>query len=67
MFRKSSASTQMDMFSSPENVSGKESNEVVLRSQGMAQYIFNQITSKIDESIFSVLYKMGTWEFQRHR
>ena len=59
MFRKSSTTTQMDMFSSPEMFLGKRALKSYSDPKGWQNVFFDLVTSRIDESIFSVLYKSG--------
>lgn len=59
MFRKSSATSQMDLFSSPEMFLGKRAMKSYSDPQGWHNVFFDLVTSKIDEGIFSVLYKSG--------
>lgn len=59
MFKKSSATSQMDLFSSPEMFLCKRAVKSYSDPKGWHNVFFDLVTSKIDEDIFSVLYKSG--------
>lgn len=59
MFKKSSTTQQMDLFSSPEMFLGKRAMKSYSDPKGWHNVFFDLVTSKIDEDIFSVLYKSG--------
>lgn len=59
MFRKSSTTSQMDLFSSPEMFLGKRAMKSYSDPKGWHNIFFDLVTSRIDEDIFSVLYKSG--------
>lgn len=59
MFKKSSTTSQMDLFSSPEMFLGKRAMKSYSDPKGWHNIFFDLVTSKIDEDIFSVLYKSG--------
>lgn len=59
MFKKSSTTSQMDLFSSPEMFLGKRANKTYSDPKGWHNVFFAEVTSRIDEEMFSVLYKDG--------
>ncbi len=59
MFKKSGTTSQMDLFSSPEMFLGKRANKSYSDPGRWHNVFFDQVTSKIDEDLFSVLYKSG--------
>lgn len=59
MFKKSSTTTQMDLFSSPEMFLGKRAMKSYSDPKAWHNVFFDLVTSRIDEDIFSVLYKGG--------
>lgn len=59
MFKKSGTTQPMDLFSSPEMFLGKRAMKSYSDPKGWHNIFFDLVTSKIDEDIFSVLYKSG--------
>lgn len=59
MFRKSGTESQMDLFPSPEMFLGKRANKSYADPKRWHNVFFKEVTSRIDEDIFSVLYKEG--------
>ena len=59
MFRKTATTSQMDMFSSPEMLLGKRALKSYSDPKGWHNVFFNLVTTKIDEDVFSVLFKAG--------
>lgn len=59
MFKKTSSTSQMNLFSSPEGFLGKRALKSYSDPKSWHNQFFELVTSKIDEEIFSVLYKKG--------
>lgn len=59
MFKKTSSTFQMNMFTSPEGFLGKRALKSYSDPKSWHNQFFELVTSKIDEEIFSVLYKKG--------
>ena len=59
MFRKSGDAQQRDLFSSPEMFLGKRATKSYSDPGAWHNQFFSLVTSKIDEGIFSVLFKEG--------
>lgn len=59
MFKKTDTDHQLDLFSSPEMLLGKRALKTYTDSKAWHNVFFEHVTSKIDEDVFSVLYKEG--------
>lgn len=59
MFRKSSADTQLSLFSSPSSLLCERERREYEDPLSWHNKFFEQVTSKIDEEVFSVLFSSG--------
>lgn len=59
MFKKTDNTSQMNLFTSPESFLGKRALKSYSDKKAWHNQFFELVTSRIDESIFSVLYKGG--------
>jgi hypothetical protein len=64
MFKKSPVNSQYDLFSTPSTQPGKREAKKYDDHHGWHNPFYANVTSKIDEAVFSLCSKRVTWALQ---